>query len=79
MKTVKLNELKKEALLTQKEPIAIEYNSKIIGYYKPVIDSQTAKKAKEELDIIMEKVLKEIGLTEEEYVSMFMKIEESCF
>jgi len=27
----------------------------------------------------MEKVLKEIGLTEEEYVSMFMKIEESCF
>lgn len=47
--------------------------------YKPVIDSQTAKKAKEELDIIMEKVLKEIGLTEEEYVSMFMKIEESCF
>jgi hypothetical protein len=51
MKTVKLNELEKEALLTQKEPIAIEYNSKIIGYYKPVIDSQTAKKAKEELDI----------------------------
>jgi len=44
MKTVKLNELEKEALLTQKEPIAIEYNSKIIGYYKPVIDSQTAKK-----------------------------------
>lgn len=78
MKTVKLNELEKEALLTQKEPIAIEYNSKIIGYYKLVIDSQTAKKAKEELDIIMEKVLKEIGLTEEEYVSMFMKIEESC-
>lgn len=78
MKTVKLNELEKEALLTQKEPIAIEYNSKIIGYYKLVIDSQIAKKAKEELDIIMEKVLKEIGLTEKEYVSMFMKIEESC-
>ena len=78
MKTVKLNELEKEALLTQKEPIAIEYNNKVIGYYNPVIDSQTAKKAKEELDIIMEKVLKETGLTEEEYVSMFMNIEEPC-
>lgn len=78
MKIIELNELKKEVLLTQKEPIAIQYNEKIIGYYNPTIDYQEAKKAKEELDIIMEKVLKETGLTEEEYVSMFMNTEESC-
>jgi hypothetical protein len=78
MKTIQLNELKKEALLTQKEPIAIEYNNKIIGYYNPVVDYQKAKKAKEKLDLIMEKVLEETGMTEEEYVSIFMNIEESC-
>ncbi len=78
MKTIQLNKLEKDGLLTQKEPIAIEYNNKLIGYYYPVIDYQEAKKAKEELDIVMEKVLEETGLTEEEYVSMFMNIEESC-
>ena len=78
MKKIPLNELKKDVLLTQKEPIAIEYNNEIIGYYHPVIDIEKAKKAKEKLDIIMKKVLTETGLTEEEYVSMFMNIEETC-
>ncbi len=78
MKKITLNELNKDVLLTQKEPIAIEYNSKIIGYYHLVINIEKAKKAKEKLDIIMEKVFKETGLTEEEYVSMFMNIEEPC-
>ncbi|MDJ0580701.1 hypothetical protein [Crocosphaera sp.] len=76
MKTIQLNDLKKDALLTQKEPIAIEYNNKIVGYYNPVINFQEAKKAKEELDNIMEKVLEKTGVTEEEYLSMFMKTEE---
>ncbi|WP_107671007.1 hypothetical protein [Cyanothece sp. BG0011] len=72
MKTIQLSKLKQEDLLTQKETISIAYNNEIIGYYNPVIDYYEAKKAKEELDIVMEKVLKETGLTEEEYVSMFM-------
>ncbi|MDJ0730372.1 MAG: hypothetical protein QNJ33_10320 [Crocosphaera sp.] len=74
MKIIQLNELKKDALLTQKETIAIEYNNKIIGYYNPIVDYQEAKKPKEKLDVIMEKVLEETGMTEEEYVSMFMNI-----
>ncbi|MDJ0659478.1 MAG: hypothetical protein QNJ42_08300 [Crocosphaera sp.] len=78
MKIIQLSKLKQEDLLTQKETIAIEYNNKIIGYYNPTIDYQKAKEAKEEFDIIMEKVLEETGLTEEEYVSMFMNLEELC-
>lgn len=78
MEKLQLNKFKKKTLLTKKEPIAIEYNNKIIGYYNPVVNDQEAKKAKEELDKIMEKVLQETGLTEEEYVSMFMDIEELC-
>ena len=78
MKTIKLNKLEKQALLTQKEPLSIEHNGKIIGYYYPIIDYQEVKKAKEELDVIMEKVLAETELTEEKYVSKFMKtVEES--
>jgi len=55
---------------------------RVLSFITPlhcITQTEEPKKAKEELDIIMEKVLKEIGLTEEEYVSMFMKIEESCF
>ncbi len=76
MKTIQLSDLKKDVLLNQKEPIAIEYNNKIVGYYNPIIDFQEAKKAKKELDNIMEKVLEKTGVTEEEYLSMFMKTEE---
>ncbi len=77
MKTVKLNNLGKENLLTLKEPLFIEHNSKIVGYYYPVINHQEVKKAKEELDLIMEKVLAETELTEEEYASTFMEADEN--
>ena len=76
MKTVKLNELEKENLLTLKEPLVIEHDGKLVGYYYPVINHQEVKKAKEELDMIMEKVLAETELTEEEYVSNFMEMVE---
>ncbi len=79
MKNIKLAELKKEALLTQIEPISIEHNGKLVGYYYPVIDHEKVRLAKEELDTVMEKVLAETGMTEDEYISMFMSIkEESC-
>ena len=77
MKTVKLNELVKENLLTLKEPLVIEHDGKLVGYYYPVINHQEVKKAKEQLDVIMEKVLAETELTEEEYVSTFMEADEN--
>ena len=77
MKTVKLSKLGKENLLTLKEPLFIEHNGKIVGYYYPVINHQEVKKAQEELDLIMEKVLAETELTEEEYVSTFMEADEN--
>ncbi len=77
MKTVKLNELEKENLLTLKEPLIIEYDGNLVGYYYPVINQQNVKKAKEKLDVIMEKVLAETELTEEEYVSKFMEADEN--
>ncbi|MEA5509450.1 hypothetical protein VB715_06710 [Crocosphaera sp. UHCC 0190] len=79
MKTIKFNNLEKQDLLNKKEPICIEHNSKQIGYYYPITEYKDIKEAKEELDVIMEKVLTETELTEEEYVSMFMStVEESC-
>lgn len=79
MKIVKLNELSKQALLTLKEPLTLEHDGIPVGYYYPVINHQEVKKAKEELDSIMDKVLDKTGLTEEEYVEQFLKVvEESC-
>ncbi|MBR8828107.1 MAG: hypothetical protein DSM107014_09465 [Gomphosphaeria aponina SAG 52.96 = DSM 107014] len=36
------------------------------------INHQEVRKAKEELDLIMEKVLEQTGLTEEEYIKTFI-------
>ena len=77
MKTVKLNELEKENLLTIKEPLFIEHDGKLVGYYYPVVNHKEVKKAKEELDVIMEKVLAETELTEEEYASKFMEVDDN--
>ncbi|MDJ0517515.1 MAG: hypothetical protein QNJ74_15095 [Trichodesmium sp. MO_231.B1] len=75
MKNMKLNDLEKQFLLAQKELISIEHEGKTIGYYYPVGDREVAKKAKEELDIIMEKTLHPTGLTEEKIASMLSKID----
>ena len=40
------------------------------------LDYEAAKKAKEQLDILMEQILAQTGLTEDEYVSMFMNATE---
>jgi hypothetical protein len=69
MKNAQLNDLEKQALLTPNEPLSIEYNGKLVGYYYPVINHQQVKNAKEELDAIMSQILAETGLTEEEYLS----------
>ncbi|NEQ72152.1 MAG: hypothetical protein F6K23_03115 [Okeania sp. SIO2C9] len=52
-----------------------------IASLRSKLDYEAAKKAKEELDRIMEQRLAKMGLTEEEYVSMFMNAvedEEEC-
>ena len=41
--------------------------------------SANPKVAKEKLDTIMEKVLAETGLTEDEYLSMFMNVQENSY
>ena len=73
MKAIKIDQLKNTDLLTHKEPLSIEYDDKTVGYYYPKIDNEKLKKIKEELDNIMEKVLAETGLTEEEYIAIFME------
>lgn len=79
MKNIKFDELKKEALLTQTEPISIEHNGKLVEYYYPVINHEQVKQVKEKFDAVMEKVLAETGLIKDEYVSMFINAkEESC-
>jgi len=70
MKSIKFNELNKDELLTQTEPISIEHNGKLVGYYYPAIDHEKVKKAKAELDAIIEKVLVETGLTEDKYLAV---------
>jgi hypothetical protein len=75
MKNIQLDELKKDELLMQVEPISIEHQGKLVGYYYPAIDHEKVKKAKEELDAVMEKVLAETGLTEDEYVAVFQSDE----
>ncbi len=73
MKAIKIDQLKKTELLTHKEPLSIEYDDKKVVYYYPKIDNKKLKKIKEELDNIMKKVLAETGLTEEEYIAIFME------
>lgn len=75
MKNIKLTELKKEALLTQIEPISLEHNGKLVGYYYPAVDHEKVKSAKEELDTVMEKVLAETGMIEDEYLAVFLSDE----
>jgi len=43
MKSIKFDELNKDELLTQTEPISIEHNGKLVGYYYPAIDHEKDK------------------------------------
>jgi len=65
MKNVKFDDLEKQILLAEKELVSIEHEGKTIGYYYPIGDREVAKKAKEELDRIMDTTLHPTGLTEE--------------
>ena len=78
MKNIELNDLEKQFLLAEKELISIEHEGKTIGYYYPIGDREAAKKAKEELDRIMEKTLHPTGLTEEKIASMFKNIDREA-
>lgn len=76
MKKVKLTELENQALFVEQEGFSVENQGKIVGVYYPVIDHQKVKQAKEEMDLVMEKVLQEIGLNEEEYIEFFINVTE---
>jgi hypothetical protein len=76
MKSIKLSNLENLALSMPKEPLSIENEGKLLGYYYPVIDHQQVKKTKEELDSIMNRVLAETGLTEEQYLAIFLGEDE---
>ena len=75
MKNIELNDLEKQFLLAEKELISIEHEGKTIGYYYPIGDREAAKKAKEELDRIMEKTLHPTGLTEERIAELRSKLD----
>ena len=77
MKNVKFDDLEKQILLAEKELISIEHEGKTIGYYYPIGDREVAKKAKEELDRIMEKILPQTEL-EEKIASMLSKIDREA-
>lgn len=79
MKVIQLSDLEKQALLATREVISVENNGKLIGYYHPIVEQKEVEQAKKELDQVMEQVLTETGLTEEEYVTLFMNAEpKSC-
>ncbi len=72
MKSIDINNFKNIDTLTQKEVLAVEKEGEIIGYFYPVSNEAKVKQAKQDLDEVMEKVLQETGLTEEEFIEMFM-------
>ena len=73
MRKVQVDELSKKTLLAEKESLCIEHEGRLIGFYYPVVDRKKIQIAKQEMDLIMEQVLAETGLTEEEYVEAFLK------
>ncbi|NEO54114.1 MAG: hypothetical protein F6K54_14100 [Okeania sp. SIO3B5] len=78
MKNIKFNDLEKQILLAQKELISIEHEGKTIGYYYPIGDREAAKKAKEELDVIMKKTLPKKELTEEKIAELLNNIDHEA-
>ncbi|NEQ36763.1 MAG: hypothetical protein F6K40_10925 [Okeania sp. SIO3I5] len=75
MKNIEFDDLEKQILLAQKELVSIEHEGKTIGYYYPIGDREAAKKAKEELDRIIEKTLHPTGLTEERIAELRSKLD----
>lgn len=67
MKTVDLNDLKKELLLTEQEALAIEHNGTLLGYFYPKNPKNQAEADAlwERLDKAVERVMAETGLDEE--------------
>jgi len=78
MKNIEFDDLEKQFLLAQKELVSIENEGKTIGYYYPIGDREVAKKAKEELDRIMDTTLHPTGLTEEKIADLFKNIDHEA-
>ena len=73
MKSIDIDNFKSLDASTQQEILAIKKDGKIIGYFHPVDRESQIKQAKQELDEVMTKILQETGLTEEEFIEVFLE------
>ena len=71
MKKAELNQLTEAILHSQKEAITVVHEGKVIGYFYPMNDLESVSETKDELAIVLDKVMAETGLNEEELVKAF--------
>ena len=67
MKTVELSELKEKVPLAGNEPLAVEHDGKLLGYFypKPQKNQAEVDALWERLEKVVERVMEETGLDEE--------------
>ncbi|MEM9539412.1 MAG: hypothetical protein AAGA60_07860 [Cyanobacteria bacterium P01_E01_bin.42] len=69
MKTVQVNDLEKIVISDEKEALRVESNGQLLGYFYPVVRSQTEIDAVwERMEQATEKVMTETGMDEETLV-----------
>ena len=69
MKTVQVNEFAKIVISEEKEALRVEKNGQLLGYFYPVLRSQTEIDAVwERMEQATEKVMQETGMDEETLV-----------
>ena len=75
MKQVAVSELQEKAAdyLTGKEPLAIEHDGEVVGYYYPKkrTKQEEVKRAVERLHQAAQQALAETGMTEDEFADLF--------
>lgn len=75
MKQIEAREFKERSLdyLTGNEPLAIEYEGEVVGFYYPKkrTKQEEVKRAVERLDQAVKRVLAETGMTEDELADIF--------
>jgi hypothetical protein len=75
MKQVAVSELQEKAAdyLTGKEPLAIEHDGEVVGYYYPKkrTKQEEVERAVKQLSHTVERILAETGMTEDELADLF--------
>lgn len=75
MKQVAVSELQEKAavILTGSEPLAIEHNGEVVGFYYPKKRSkpEEVERAVKQLSETVQRVLAETGMTEDELADLF--------